>query len=267
MGVWCAVYAPDVQMKADRGVERSCTRRGTKKRGKGSSMRKTLKRAMARVARDLAVPLTRKLEKVERSRIRIDKLYERSLGFGFKQLSRVAETESLLKELQGRLEDPTRSRLAKMGLRAARDRTRSTLSTQRSRAIKTLSGVWGLPQDATVARINRVREPCFHAVPRMTLAALGLLSTEAAAAARAALVRAYGIHGPVLPAEVSCPCKRCRTSVLCDKGHGVAPGVRSCVRCDWVRPGCLGPSVGRTDGIGRRERKYLRNIGAPRRPT
>lgn len=265
MGVWCAVYAPCSQMKAIRGVERSRTRRGTKKRGRGPILRRRESRALARAAPLDEEHVIRKILKAENARKRIDKLYDRSLAFCLKLLSRVAETEAVVKKMDGRMADPLRSREAKWGLRMARERFRSKLSTQRSRAIGVLSGVWGIPKDAVRHRIERLRGKFFHAIPRVTLGAFAMAGGEVGASARTALMRAYG-NGPQLPEEVLCPCRRCRTSILCDNGHGIGAGTRCCRFCPWVRPGCLGPSVRRADGVGRSERKRILQAGSPLRP-
>lgn len=268
IGCWCAaVYGTLGYEKAERRVERSRTRRGTKKRGKGSHLRWLARRALVRVAPDPEVALIRSAEKAERARARIDKLHDRGLGFGLKVLARVAEANASLLEIDGKIKDPKRAAKSKLGLRKARDRLRTTLSTLRSRSLDILSGCWGLPRDATSKRILRIASAGYlHAIPRMTLAACAMAPGDMGAAARGQLLRAYG-KGPVLPPGVSCPCRSCRTSIVCPDGHGVAPGFRNCVRCGWVRSSCLGPSVRRADGIGRRERNRILSLGSPLRPT
>jgi hypothetical protein len=280
MGVWCAVYSPGVQEKAERGVEGSCTRRGTKKRGKGSTRRRKLERAMTRSARESVknleltlargvspevVPLIRAAEKADRARRRIDKLHERGIGFGLKVLSRVAEAEHSLRVMRGRVSGVRRGDPVLTRSLEKQKRLEATISSLRKRAIDSLSGSWGLPKYATAKRVTLLRTPFFHAIPRVTLGAFAMAPGELGASARSALLRAYGKTCSPFP-ETPCRCKHCRTHVLCDNGHGVSAGFRTCGHCEWVRPRCLGPSVRRADGIGRSERKRLRFDEAPLRP-
>lgn len=276
IGCWCAVYAPIVEMKAERGVERSRTRRGTKKRGKGSSLRKSLKRAVARVARDEYLnSLPRKMEKSMRAVERIDKLQMRSLKFGLRLSLRRIRTERKFNEARDQLVDSRRSerdpahrplppRISEILSGVVRN-LRPKLAAQRSREIDLFSGVWGIPRDAAVKRLSMIgKHPAIRALPRRTLSEWATLDGEPGALARQRLaqIRQAQIAGFE---RLPCPCARCRLNSLCPLGHGLLAGFRTCGHCDYERHERL---PFRRNGRNRRgERNHPRRGNSSSYPT
>jgi hypothetical protein len=287
IGCWvAAVNGNNSYEKADRGVERSRTRRGSKKRGKGSTVRRLATRgfkaalAWAGRARQDEQSLIRKMEKASRAVAKIDKLSNRGIMYAFTCLSRMVETEGSLSEVREKLEGESIHSDRWYRLRQARDRLKAQLETQRRKAICMLSSVWGIPRDAAVKRMSNRSELFARAIPRVTLGEWSQTDTNSGAWARRQLSHQRVLITIPYQSE-SCQCKACRTSTLCDAGHNVDPYVRSCGFCGWVRPSCLRPFGSRPRGNGRRERnqprRFCRRCGsalhdgecksAPRRPT
>lgn len=259
MGTVCAVYADFVERKAERGVERSRTRRGTKKRGNGSTLKTKLKRALARVARDESLmSIPRVMEKSAKAMERIDKRHNRGLKFALGISLRKKTVEDSLSSIRERIMDPTRKRSSKGGLRKARERLTVQLSSLRQKELKYFSALWGLPYDATEKRLSITSVPPTLALPRVHFSRWAAGNDDVAASLRRAISR----HAAEVRVEIKsspCSCRKCRTHILCPMGHGVSAGRRTCGYCDFVRHDKLSrgrPDVKRASGNGRSERDH-----------
>jgi hypothetical protein len=255
------VYAPVVQAKAERRAERSRTHRGTKKRGLGSKIRRSSVRGVVaalawagRASTDES-NLVRKMEKADRARRRIDKLHDRGTEFGLLCCARMKEAHSTWETIRAKvLAQNERSRASKTALREARDRSWRRYINRRSQALKILSGVWGIPKDATFRNLEHNLDKLMsRALPRVTLREWSMCDTDVGAWARSRLMHQQTLI--VIPFEAEpCRCRGCRTHVECPDGHGLSAGSRSCRFCGWLRATCIRPLGSRPSGNWRRKR-------------
>jgi len=256
------VYAPACQMKAVGGVERSRTRRGTKKRGSGSEIRKSLKRALARVARDgYLSSIPRILGRADRARERIDKRHDRGCEFLLRLQTRLIAVTETLTDLREQIADAMRPRSTKGRLRTSRDRLSVVQKVLKVKVESIASALWGLPPDLTRVRLTKSSLPNWRVLPRVTLTRWALSDGECGARARAQVMAAT--QTVLRIKNIPCVCARCRTSVLCPAGHGVSAGIFSCGFCGWQRHD--GQPVKRTGWSRRGDRKNP--VGAPPRRT
>lgn len=172
MGLWCAVYAPPCQMKAKRRAERSRARRGTKKRGRGSTLRRKAERAIASRERRTVRDPARGAAKAERARKRIDYLYDRAYTHACRVSILRRRIEVRWNEVRDQI---SRSRADFLDPNPILIRRRTSLWSRitglRSREIRVFSGIWGLPKNATWQRIKLLspQHPALRAIPRRTL--------------------------------------------------------------------------------------------------
>lgn len=250
MGVWCAVYAPGVQLKAERGSERTCRRRRrhrpANRRGKGSSFDRRERRALARsVPRKIDVLVPHAMERSMKRLNRIDYLDRRFSSYVSRTLTTLASEGKLLEDLGRSYENQSKGK----GLPHESYRLVSTtadylegLSASRylgirrmtERLVRACSGHWGYPHDVTLRRLRMVTEkiggtvylsddPVWRAVPRVRTAELKRWEREK-------------FPAPQFTNDaLMCHCRGCRVSTLCSSGHSVSAGCLNCRWCDWVR--------------------------------
>jgi hypothetical protein len=286
MGCVVAVYDYSACEKAKRGVERSRIRRGTKKRGKESTLKRKLMRARLGAARFVYLESpTRKIEGAMKSLSRIDNLAKRSDRHCFKLSLRRAGLERELKNVRGKLmsvNDQSTlegshplSNSGWSGLLKARDRLRRSLSTLRSRELHAWSSRWGLPLEVTGRRISQLaKHPGLRALPRVTLRDWAGLDGELGGAARRLLQVATDpvrLRGALPFESLPCRCRDCRTMITCPNRHGIGAGFRTCAYCGFQRHESLpfrrDGSNRRGDRKGPRGRGRGRGRGAPPRLT
>jgi hypothetical protein len=243
MGCWTAVYGSAIREKADRRAERSRTRRGSKKRGTGSSERRKAVRARGRAARDEALSsFPRMMEKSMQAMSRIDKRHERAckfaLGFTARRVVQQNKLESLevkIKDLDREIEvgdmQPSnrphvdynyRKRLSSL-VAKTRDRLRSLSVSE----IRTYSRVYGLPFASAKKRAElSTKLDVTVCIPRASLE-------------YAVFWRTWDHPAPrrELKTPIRCRCKRCRFVTECPCDAYVPPEQKNCTVCGWLRHG------------------------------
>jgi len=239
MGCVVAVYDYTAREKAEGGVERSRTRRGTKKRGRRSSLKRRLKRAWAGVARrEILDSPTRKMEKAMRSLSRINKLADRSIKFGLRLSLARGSAEQRYEYLDEALRDCYRKGgKPDTRLFLARKSAAGTLKNRRKRELDLFSAHWGIPRELTKRRISSIgKHPALRALPRIDLKHWSYLDGEQGAYARRLLSTALLElrRNESLYESEPCSCRACRLFVECGSGHAVYAGLRTCT-CGWER--------------------------------
>lgn len=273
--MWCAVYAPCIQMKAVGGAERSRTRRGVKKRGKSSTLRRRsareesrflarpddsrLQLALAREHPGAMEALTRKMERSGRAAMRIDKLHHRGVVFGLGLWKFAEATSEKVLDVKGSLKQavnfsPEEFGARKQYLKILYCRFRN----QRKMAIKTLSSVWGLPQKAALRRVLQIKErPGFTALPRVTLEEWMKSDSGTGQMMRDRRARQSMVAPPT---SLYASNRQYSTSravgVLCVCGRLFGPGVFRCPFCGSTRDALRRPRFNRNRGNWRGERNH-----------
>jgi len=259
MGSWCAVYAPGVQLKAERRVERSRRLvRPANRRGRVASDRRKSQRALTRSAPLLVeTSVPHAIERSMRRLARIDKLDNRFSAQVTRSLLSLAKLDKELSILGSSYEKKLGGR-GGPGLRAQPSDYLENVAFSRYTGMRRMvqrlesacSGHWGLPRDATFKRLRMVTErvggtlylsddPIWRAIPRRS----------------EANTREY-FRRITPPARfknelVECRCSLCRRSTLCPSGHGLPSGERCCRFCDHDRHPPATPAAYRGRGSGR----------------
>jgi len=273
--MWCAVYAPCIQMKAVGGAERSRTRRGVKKRGKGSTHRFRLRReesrflaraddsrlqlALAREHPGAMDTLVRKMEKAGRAAARIDNLHHRGVVFGLGLWKWAESTSEKLLEVKGSLKQRENFTSAEFSSRAGYLKVLvRRFRNQRRRAIRTLSSVWGLPQKAALRRVLQLKErPGFTALPRVTLDEWSVSDTDYGAMIRDRRSRQNQVAPPASLSNSNRQYSTARAvGVLCVCGRLFGPGTFRCPSCGSIRDALRRPRASRARGKWRGERNH-----------
>jgi len=217
-----------VQMKADRRVERSPTRRGRNNRGQGHLERRKVERAKARTLPkasetliDVAIARSaRRLSRIDK----MDRRFAQQLQRWVELFNKLSTQNNSVKRFASRLKEigrPPSKGLQAMGLIVWR-----RMYHLRLRLLQAGSGHWGLPQELTLKRLLMVGgngTPDWMALPR--------LSDE--------WWLSRGSMKQVTPTQIvesePCRCRVCRVSILCPDGHGLLAGFRTCRFCPFER--------------------------------
>lgn len=178
MGCSIAVYGTTFRAKAECRVEKILcplvrrTRRGKKKdRGGGSRERRTAERACQRAARASAPPsMPGILARMEKARVMIDNLHDRSRRFGTRLSLRRVGFERCYEEVREKMVTEGRT---SQGLKNAEDRIWKSIQSTRKREVTLFSRLWGIPKNVTRLRISKLAVGAgFNAIPRLTVEAL-----------------------------------------------------------------------------------------------
>jgi hypothetical protein len=262
-------------MKAVGGAERSRTRRGAKKRGKGSTHRRHLAReelrflarpddtrlqlALAREHPEAMGALTRKMERSGRAAMRIDKLHHRGVVFGlglwkFAEATseKVLDVKDSLKQVDNFSPEELVARRQYLKILYCRFRN------QRKTAIKTLSSVWGLPQVAALRRVLQIQvRPGFTALPRVTMEEWMRSDSGTGQMMRDRRARRSMVAPPTSLVASNRQYSTPRAvGVLCVCGRLFGPGVFRCPSCGSTRDALRRPRASRARGNWRGERNH-----------
>lgn len=272
MGVWCAVYASDVHLKAERRPERACRRfsprkekRPANRRGHGASVRRKEERALTRsVPRLNETVMPQAIDRSMRKLSRIGKTDDRFKKQVYRTLESLARESRVLDELG----DSFGKEVPTSGITAKRVDFLENLAVSRYLGIRRMTerlllaceGHWGLPRDDTLRRLRMVTEragnklyfsddPIWRAIPRWKPSAITSHYDELS------IVR--------FKHEVRrCVCKICRLATICPNEHYVNPGSINCRFCEWVRH--EGEIAGRSRTSNNRPRERNHPQGATR---
>lgn len=231
MGVWCAVYAPYDQEKADGGGEISRTRRGTKSRGGGSASRRKLARMVMRAPTRKKDPPRRDLRYY--ARVAAYKRAALDRAIKYRNKLRLKRDESAAKLLSLKLKTGEQKSANPFAVVRRTDALVEALKRQISNHSKLEKHLLELEEKIKLRLTVRIE----GRPDRETISSFRSRGTFHTLVVREGVAHAESSDRFVNRnlQRVTCQCKACRCATTCPFDHGIHAGDLLCTRCGFRR--------------------------------